>query len=96
MPRSKATIVPVSPPASPVSHPKPSMVQTVKEGFSFGVGSSLARHFVDRLMGGPSGRVDPAPCEQQRKSFENCILAEENEMYCGDKKANLQACLKLS
>jgi hypothetical protein len=45
---------------------RPSMMDTIKEGFSFGVGTSIARNVVDRVMG-PSS---VAPNSEKKPTFE--------------------------
>ena len=40
--------------SSTVSSGTPSFTQSVKEGFSFGLGASVARNVVDRMFGGSS------------------------------------------
>jgi hypothetical protein len=38
-------------PPTPMQSSSPSFMQSVKEGFSFGAGAHMARHFVDRIFG---------------------------------------------
>jgi len=42
---------PLMPRPTPIQSSNPSFMQTVKEGFSFGVGTSIARNLVDRMFG---------------------------------------------
>jgi hypothetical protein len=59
---------PIMPRASHVPTPlqasQPSFMQTVKEGFSFGVGTSIARNVVDRLFGSNSQSIVSTPPAQ--------------------------------
>ena len=53
---------PLMPRPTPVESSNPSFMQTVKQGFSFGVGTSLARNMVDSIFGssGASGPSVPS------------------------------------
>ena len=96
MPRSKNTSVNHSVPALP---PKPvglavvpSFAQTLKEGFAFGVGSSVARTAVDRFF---TAKEDKADCYDQKRAFDLCLLVEGNESFCVDEKNRYKTCLQL-
>ncbi len=52
---------PLMPRPTPMQSSAPSFMQTVKEGFSFGVGTSIARNLVDRLFGLNSITSSPVP-----------------------------------
>ena len=97
MPRSKtAVIVPPKTTALQVVEPRPSFVQTIKEGFAFGAGSSIARNAIDRIMGQslPPSRVSHEPCIIEQRAFENCILTHDSEIFCGDRQIALSDCMK--
>ena len=96
MPRSKNTSLHSSVPALP---PKPvglalvpSFAQTLKEGFAFGVGSSVARTAVDRFF---TAKQDKADCYDQKRAFDLCLLVEGNESFCVDEKNRYKTCLQL-
>jgi len=97
MPRSKNTLVNHSVPALP---PKPvglavvpSFAQTLKEGFAFGVGSSVARTAVDSFFITKENKAD---CYDQKRAFDLCLLVEENESFCVDEKNRYKKCLQPS
>jgi len=107
MPRSKSPsvhhLVPALPP-KPVAltplPPKPvglavapSLAQTLKEGFAFGIGSSVARTAVDRMFSTKEETVD---CYDQKRAFDLCLLVEGNESFCGDEKNRYKKCLEPS
>ncbi len=50
-----------TPTPTPMQSSSPSFMQTVKEGFSFGVGASIARNIVDRVFGSSSPPVPSPP-----------------------------------
>jgi hypothetical protein len=102
MPRSKtALVVPAKTTTAvqvvPAQAP-PSFMQTIKEGFAFGAGSSIARNVIDRVMSTgqtlPPSRVCHEPCLLERNVFENCIISEDNEAYCGNEQLKLRNCIK--
>lgn len=97
MPRSKNTLVNHSVPALA---PKPlgvavvpSFAQTLKEGFAFGVGSSVARTAIDRMFLTKDESID---CYDKKRSFDLCLLVEGNESFCVDEKNRYKRCLELS
>ena len=75
---------------------QPSLMQTLKEGFAFGAGSSIARNVIDRVMPVsqtlPPSRVCHEPCLLELKEYENCILTQDSEAFCGDKRASYRDC----
>jgi len=96
MPRSKNSLAHHSVPALP---PKPlgiavvpSFAQTLKEGFAFGVGSSVARTAVDRMF---SAKDEKPLCWEEKRGFELCVLVEENESFCAEEKNKYKKCLQL-
>ena len=80
----------------PMPVPAPSLMQTLKEGFAFGAGSSIARNMIDRVMPPsrdlPPSRVCHEPCVFELKEYENCILTQDSEAFCGDKRKLLKDC----
>lgn len=59
--------VPQSLPAVSTVGQGPSFGQTLKEGFAFGVGSSVARNVVDRMFS-PSAPTETKPIPKEEKS----------------------------
>jgi len=96
MPRSKNSLAHHSVPAlapKPVGIAiVPSFAQTLKEGFAFGIGSSVARTAVDRLFTTKEEKVD---CYDEKRGFELCVLVEGNESFCIDEKNRYKKCLQL-
>jgi hypothetical protein len=101
MPRSKQTsLAPTSNVANhKVLNPKvavagPSLMQTVKEGFSFGIGSAIAHRVVGGLFGSsqPQPLPEVRPTEYKRPTeYEQC-LAEHRDF--GDSAAFCSYLLK--
>lgn len=58
---------PIPSPSSP-SPSSPSLLSTVKEGFAFGVGSSIARNVIDNMF---DKDKDKAEVPQEKKTVEN-------------------------
>ena len=89
MPRSQKSAVVIHKPAPvPAIIPqKPSFVQTVKEGFSFGVGSSIAHNIVNRMFASSEQKTQKlTPTLVQAREYEQC-LAEHSDFvdsssYC--------------
>ena len=70
-----------------------SFIQTFQEGIAFGAGSSIARNMIDKVFL-PSSRVCHEPCLLETNAFENCVLTQDNEAFCGDKMNTLRECIK--
>jgi hypothetical protein len=69
---------------------KPVLASVAAEGFSFGIGSSLAHAAVNRFFNSLSS--PKARCDDQRLAYESCILNEGAHM-CQDKNAVYTACI---
>ena len=93
-------VVPPLPKVVPPFTQPPSLMQTLKEGFAFGAGSSIARNMIDRMMPAaqtlPPSRVCHEPCLLQLKEYESCILTQDNEAFCGDKRSSYMECTQKS
>jgi hypothetical protein len=67
---------------------RPSMMDTVKEGFSFGVGSSIARNVIDRVMGSSSVAPSVEPISEKKNhtlEFQQCMEdSAHNYALCKD------------
>jgi hypothetical protein len=104
MPRSKNIVLPLvpkkdSPTVPMVVENRPSMLQTMKEGVSFGMGTSLARVMFDRTFG-PIQKQEPAPfqyeaCYAERRVFEKCIVSLNESAFCNNEQNNLAECIKI-
>ena len=94
-------VVPLLPKVVPLpAFTQPSLMQTLKEGFAFGAGSSIARNVIDRVMPAaqtlPPSRACHEPCLLELKEYENCILTQDNEAFCGYKRASYNDCKEKS
>ncbi len=87
---------PIMPRTQPIDAKPPSFGQTVKEGFSLGIGMSLARNLVDGLFGNkaaptvttpvtPTSILSPnkAPLEQQL-AYQQCLKDGGDHEKCKD------------
>ena len=83
---------PIMPRSQPIDVKSPSFGQSVKEGFSLGVGMSLARNLVDGLFGNkaappaaPPSSLGPnkAPLEQQL-AYQQCLKDGGDHEKCKD------------
>lgn len=57
---------PLMPRPTPMQTSSPTFMQTVKEGFSFGVGASIARNLVDRVFGSSPPHAPSVPPVQSQ------------------------------
>jgi hypothetical protein len=75
-------------------------MQTLKEGFAFGAGSSIARNVIDRMMPAaqtlPPSRVCHEPCLLHLEEYESCLLSQDSEAFCGDKRLAYKDCKEKS
>jgi hypothetical protein len=103
MPRSKAIMPPLltkkDTSVPMVIETKPSMLQTMKEGVSFGMGTSIARVMFDRTFG-PIQKQEPAPfqyeaCYNERRVFERCLISQNETAFCGNEQQDLLQCIKV-
>ena len=62
----------------PVRTQQPTLGQTVKEGFGFGLGASVARNIVDRMFGLPS----VAKVSTKSTEYTQCIQEGGTEEVC--------------
>jgi hypothetical protein len=69
---------------------KPGLASVAAEGFSFGIGSSLAHAAVNRFFNSLASPKDR--CDDQRLAYESCILNEGAHM-CQDKNNVYRACI---
>jgi len=71
-----------SPTHTPVTQQSPSMATTIKEGFAFGIGSSVAHNAITRLFNSPSDTIkntqdtmciSKTHCDIKLRDYEECI-----------------------
>ena len=94
MPRRTSSAVTTPKPLPPsIQVQQPSLMQTVKEGFAFGAGSSIAHSLINRYfnnIGTPTEKVKP--CESYLQAYDNCII--NDTAYCGDKRDEYRRCMQ--
>lgn len=83
---------PIPPPVnynpSPVPQivaPKPSMMDVAKEGFSFGIGQSVAHNIINRILPTSSGQTVQQPVEVKK-------IAVYDKTYCDNIKMEYEKC----
>ena len=71
-----------------ISQP-PSFLQTMKEGFGLGIGSSLGRKVVDSIFGSapipapiPAPVAAPIPAPVLEKEFDKCMQRYDDSILC--------------
>jgi hypothetical protein len=93
MPRSsKSSMVPhKSTPPAVIKPQGPSFFQTIQEGLAFGVGSSVARNIVDRVLQ-PSLPLR-STCLDEHAAFDKCILTHNEVGLCLEENDRLKRCI---
>lgn len=94
--------VPYKPAPSPMVLPQaPTMMQSMKDGFGLGLGSSIAHNVVGRMFGAPAytpnrpTEPEKKPCANELREFENCLVSSDTT-FCGDKQNAYVECIKLN
>ncbi len=96
--------MPYKPAAPPMVLPQvqqPTMMQSMKDGFGLGLGSSIAHNVVGRMFGAPaytpnkpsSDSAEKKPCAAELREFENCFVSSDTT-FCGDKQNTYVECIK--
>jgi len=102
--------VPFRNPYSTVGDPlatssRPSLGQSIKEGFGLGAGSAIAQRMVSAVFGAPtintvSTNTTPPSfkyqCGQELLAFETCIKTQSIETFCGQEQTAFTSCIQLS
>jgi hypothetical protein len=58
----------------------PSFGQIVKEGFGFGVGASVARQLVDKMIGGGSGPIQTQPIVKKEHDITSPVITDSQRI----------------
>jgi hypothetical protein len=92
MPRSSKPTTPAPPKptisTAPASTPKssiqaPSMMDTMKQGFSFGVGSAIAHNIMNSIFRpAPAPAPTPTPKESMHDLYNKCIEKNDSAINC--------------
>lgn len=64
----------------------------MQEGLAFGVGSSVARNMIDRVMQ-PSAPAPKTTCVDQYAIFDKCILTHDDVSFCMEEHDKLKKCI---
>lgn len=70
------------------SYANPSFMDIVKEGFAFGVGSSVARNAVDAVFGGQKIVVEHTNTQNIHNAHNTHNASSSNQSYCNTDKDN--------
>ena len=75
----------------------PTFGQTLKEGFSFGMGSAIAHRIFNPFptVVEPSQKKSNDPCEKERMAFETCMKTRSPETFCGGEQMSYTQCISL-
>ena len=92
MPRPSKSVVVHKPAPPPMIRPQgPSLFQTMQEGLAFGVGSSVARNMIDRVL--QPAQPPRITCTDERSAFDKCILTHEDVEFCLEPHDALKKCI---
>lgn len=85
MPRStkhspKQTILP-APKQPAVYTSSPSMLDTMKQGFSFGIGSSIAHNMMNSIFR-PTTKETKLPTDNMHELYNKCLEKNDNTINC--------------
>jgi hypothetical protein len=75
-----------------IQQPSNSILSTIKEGFAFGVGSSVAHNTVSRLFNSSSSTTDTknTQCDIKLKDYEECVRQYRDN--CNDLITEYEKC----
>ena len=104
----KKVDTPSTPVSSSVAPSSGGFLSSMADGFSFGVGSSIARNMVDRIFSPSQAGVSSIPtssisnntipnkkCEEYEKSWKDCINLHNQDMnICNKAFEDYEACKK--
>lgn len=85
-----------SPPAKPIFNPpphvsqSPSMMDSIKHGFSFGIGSSIAHNMVNKIFNSNDNlsidkpHIDKPSIDKMYELYNKCLEKNDNNINCSD------------
>ncbi len=82
---SAAAPPPAAPPKAPLQQ-GPSVTDSIKQGFSFGIGSAIAHNMVNRVFGKPEAPqpiTKPAP-DKMYELYNQCMEKNDKNVNCSD------------
>lgn len=97
-PRPNPPPVPARPllPAVPTI-PQPAFLDSIKSGFTFGVGNALAQKAVSHAFGlSNQPETVKEVCSKERIAFQECIKTRIEDGFCGIEQLALTECLRIS
>jgi hypothetical protein len=86
---------------TPVTQQSPSMTTTIKEGFAFGIGSSVAHNAITRLFNSPSDTIkntqdtmciSKTHCNIKLQEYEQCLAQNQNN--CKELISEYEKCMR--
>jgi len=73
---------PAAPPKAPLqSQQAPSVTDSIKQGFSFGIGSAIAHNMVNRVFEAPQPITKPAP-DKMYELYNQCMEKNDKNVNC--------------
>jgi hypothetical protein len=94
--------VPVPVPARPLlpsvpTIPQPAFIDSIKTGFTFGVGNALAQRLVSNAFGlSNQPETEKEICSKERIVFQECMKTKSDDGFCGMEQMAYSQCLKMS
>jgi hypothetical protein len=74
---------PAAPPKAPLQSQAPSVTDSIKQGFSFGIGSAIAHNMVNRVFEAPQPITKPAP-DKMYELYNQCMEKNDKNVNCSD------------
>ena len=101
-PKSSAVVPSYHPPSvttNRIEIEKPTLGQSLKQGFGFGAGSAIAHRIFGMaptiIAPAPSQSEVKLPCDKERTAFENCMKTKSSDDFCGEQQIAYTHCLHL-
>jgi hypothetical protein len=96
--KSQPPSVPARPLLPPVpTIPQPAFIDSIKTGFTFGVGNALAQKAVSQVFGlSNQPETVKEVCSKERIAFQECMKIKDTDGFCGIEQMNLTECLRAS
>lgn len=72
-----------APPKAPLQSQAPSVTDSIKQGFSFGIGSAIAHNMVNRVFEAPQPITKPAP-DKMYELYNQCMEKNDKNVNYSD------------